>query len=180
MANIRTGRRSGLILRGGRMRRVTLWGDTTSVLQTLATAQTAVLTNSLSAAGLALRPFTVIRVRGRVIVRSDQTAGSEDQSVAVGFAVVSDQASAIGVTAVPTPITDAGSDLWLMYQMVKSAMIIASDTAIAVVGDVEVDSRAMRKVEEGQDLIAVVESDVSGATAGLLVGTGYRFLIKLH
>ena len=180
MANIRTGRRSGFILRGGRMRRETLWGQTASVLQTLAVAQTAILTNSLNAAGLALRPFTVIRVRGRVIVRSDQTAGSEDQSVAVGFAVVSDQASAIGVTAVPTPITDGGSDLWLMYQMVKSSLIVGSDSAIAQVSDVDVDSRAMRKVEEGQDLIAVVESDTSGVTAGLLVGTGYRFLIKLH
>jgi len=182
VARIFTGRKSGFVLRGGRMRRETLWGATTSTRTLLATVSTAVITNAGNAALLALRPFTVIRVRGVATIKSDQVVATEAQSGAVGFVVVSDQAVAIGVTAVPTPITDAESDLWLMYQMLKSEFVLASGASIdAAAGHtVLVDSRAMRKVEEGQDLIAVVESDVSGTTDGVQIATGYRFLIKLH
>ena len=67
---------------------------------------------SLNAAALALRPFTIVRSRFEVGIISDQTAATEDQLGAIGMAVVSDQAVAVGVTAVPTPITDMGSDLW--------------------------------------------------------------------
>jgi len=39
-------------------------------------------------------------------VRSDQFVATEGYEIAIGMAVVSDQALAIGVTAVPTPFTD--------------------------------------------------------------------------
>ena len=67
---------------------------------------------SLNAAALALRPFTVVRTRFKYMVISDQAAAIEIQAGAIGMAVVSDQSVAVGVTAVPTPITDMGSDLW--------------------------------------------------------------------
>jgi len=38
----------------------------------------------------------------------------------------------------------------------------------------------MRKVEEGQDIVGMVESDVTGTTAGLVISTFARALIKLH
>ena len=56
----------------------------------------------LSAIGLALRPFTLIRVRGIFTIASDQSAATETQVGALGVAVVSEQAASIGVTAVPT------------------------------------------------------------------------------
>jgi hypothetical protein len=64
---------------------------------------------SLNAAALALRPFTIVRSRFTYGVISDQAASLEDQVGAVGIAVVSDQAVAVGATAVPTPITDLGT-----------------------------------------------------------------------
>ncbi len=56
-------------------------------------------TASLSTAGLALRPFTIVRTYLEVAVRSDQAAAIEQQITAVGMAIVSDQAVAVGVTA---------------------------------------------------------------------------------
>ena len=70
---------------------------------------------SLNAAALALRPFTIVRTRFLVSVVTDQVAADELVLGALGMAVVSDQAVAIGVTAVPTPITDMGSDLWFVH-----------------------------------------------------------------
>ncbi len=179
MANIRTARRSGLVLRGGRNVRETVWGGTTETRNGLAAANTAALSNSLNAAALALRPFTVIRTRLHWSLESDQTAASEDFQAAIGMAVVSDQASAVGITAVPTPFTDLASDLWLLYDMMFGSLIVTS-----AIGSFEsrytkdIDSKAMRKVEDGQDLILVKEN--SSLSDGTVVTTAGRFLLKLH
>ncbi len=139
------------------------------------------LLTSLNALALALRPFTVVRTRGYLYTRSDQTAAAEDQSFAYGECVVSDQASAIGVTAVPTPITDGDSDLFYLFQLLKTSSGILSGTSVGVRGaGIEIDSRAMRKVNGDQDLITVVESDLAGVTAGQVVATFSRLLVKLH
>ena len=68
----------------------------------------------LNAAALALRPFTVVRTRANLIIRSDQQAASELFEVAYGETVVSEQASAAGVVSVPTPVTEDASD-WHVY-----------------------------------------------------------------
>ena len=71
MANIRVGRKSGFIVRGGKSRRESTWIALNTVEATLGGAPTAVLMNSLNAAALALRPFTVVRSRGTILVFSD-------------------------------------------------------------------------------------------------------------
>ncbi len=71
MANLRVGRRSGRVFRGGRQVRESLWFNALELTTTLAAASTAVLVGTLSAAALALRPFTVVRTRGNITVHSD-------------------------------------------------------------------------------------------------------------
>ncbi len=177
MANIRTARRSGLVLRGGRNRRESVWIGGTDVRTAIATATTASLVTSLNAAALALRPFTVVRTRGFMYLMSDQAAAAEFQTVAVGMAVVSDQAVAIGVTALPTPVTDSASDLWYLYEWLAGNATDLTDLAIG--GQFkEIDSRAMRKVEDGQDVVMLVESGAQ--TNGMNIHTFQRTLIKLH
>ena len=179
MANIRTARRSGLVLRGGRNRRNTLWFGGADANTTLVAGANPVLLTSLNAAALALRPFTVIRTRGTISIRTDQQAASEVQHVFFGQAVVSSQAVAIGVTAVPTPRTDDASDLWFTFEMLMAGMRFGDVTGFADLGsNREIDSRAMRKVEDGEDVIGVIESGAAGA--GSLVSTYTRLLVKLH
>ena len=178
MANIRTARRSGLVLRGGRNVRETVWfGQSADSSNTITAPSTAVLVSSLSAAALALRPFTIVRTRGILNLRSDQAAAAELQGCSYGEAVVSDQASAIGITALPTPTTDSASDLWFVYEWIMGNATDLTDLAVGGVSK-EVDSRAMRKVEDGEDLIKVVES--AAVTNGLIIRQFTRNLIKLH
>ncbi len=179
MANIRTARRSGLVLRGGRNVRETRWGATSVVQGTPMAASTAILLTSLGATVLAMRPLTIVRTRGVILGRSDQSAASEDYSFGYGHAVVSEQAVAIGVTAVPTPMTDADSDLWFVYESVIGQLIFSDATGIFEAGQrVAFDSKAMRKVEDGQDAISVVET--SSLSAGAIIQVQFRCLFKLH
>jgi len=177
MANISRSRKSGFTLRNGVLKRETLWSSAVETRTTLGVASTAVILSSLGAAGLALRPFTVVRSRGVLFIQSDQAAANEFQTVAYGECVVSDQALAIGVTAVPTPVTDSISDLWFMYQWNVAAGENAAESG-STGNFVEFDSKAMRKVEDGSDLIGVVETGT--LSNGVLATVISRNLIKLH
>ena len=124
-------------------------------------------------------PNTIVRTRGLIQVRSDQTAANEDYSGVVGRCVVTDEAVAVGISAVPTPVDASDSDLWFVYEP------YAGDyESLTSVGTNEkgrqyiVDSKAMRKVEFGYDLIQVVEN--SATSNGTILTTFFRTLIKLH
>ncbi len=173
-------RRTRLIRGVQRSVRETLWIDVSTVETTLAGAPTAVLANSLNAAALALRPFTITRTRGVMHTRSDQTTGSESYGVDLGMAVVSDQAVGIGVTAVPTPLTDKGSDLFFVYEQQFGRLQIGSGAGTGIPVEpghfLQWDSKAMRRVNNDQDIILVVENELNG----VIVITSARMLIKLH
>ena len=182
MANINVGRKSGFIVRGGKSRRETFWIGGTAFSQTLVANTTAALVLALSAGALALRPFTIVRTRGIIRVTSDQSGASENYGASYGKAVVSEQANAIGVTAVPTPTTDNASDLWFVYEFLLGRFLFQDATGAQDVG-VErlIDSRAMRKVEDGQDVVTVVEGPgAGGGTSGSLINSFDRMLVKLH
>ncbi len=179
MANIRTARRSGLVLRGGRNVRSTVWGDITGTFTTLAAGGTAVLLNVTSAGLLAKRPWTAVRARGHWFIVTDQNAAREDQGCGLGMIIVSDDAVAIGITAIPTPITQAGSDGWFMYETMMAAQGAGSTDNALGVGK-NYDSKAMRRVEEGFQLVVVAESMAAGLTGGLEIRHIGRILIKLN
>ncbi len=162
-------------------KRKTSWLNFSAVFTspTALAAGTSILLASLNAAALALRPFTIVRTRGMVYVFSDQSAASEEPFGALGFAVVSDEASAIGVTAVPTPTSGSGSSLWFSWTPWFASIKLGSNISIANVGSsYEFDSKAMRKVEVGQDIVAVVENQHAADGASFLFTA--RILIKTN
>ena len=144
-------------------------------------APTAVLALSLDSAFLALLPFTIIRVRGVMHARSDQVAATETYGWDLGFAVVSEQAVAVGVSAVPTPLTDKGSDLFFVYEQLFGRLEESTGAGTGVPTETgrfkEFDSKAMRKVDEGQDMVVVMENELGTGVNAIVSG---RFLIKLH
>ncbi len=162
-------------------RRKTVWLDfvsTFTATQALA-AGASILMASLNAAALSLRPFTIVRSRGMLWMATDQVAATEDPFGALGSAIVSDQASAIGITAIPTPWTDAGSSLFFQYQMMMANLQFSTAVAYTNVGRTwEIDSKAMRKVDIGQDLVLVAEN--GNAAHGLRFGIAMRYLIKTN
>ena len=162
--------------RGSRVvtqKRLTSWFFFDVVATTQAGAGSAIV-YSLNAPALLLRPFTVVRTRFEFQLRSDQSAAIEFQEAAYGFAVVSDQAVGVGVTAVPTPLTDMGSDLWFLHKIIfgdESALTDRTRSSTRVT----VDSKAMRKVDIGQDIVGVMES-----AGGLILTTAGRMLVKVN
>ena len=180
MANLRIRGRSGFIQRGGRSVRETRWLDIPPTFTALGAAGTAAILASLTAAELALRPFTVVRTRGILAVESDQSAATEIYHASYGLAVVSEQAFAIGVTAVPTPGTDRASDLWFVYEDVMGLFTFKSGVGFEEPSSAikYFDSKAMRKVEDGQDLVVVTEANTN--SNGLQIRNAGRILIKLH
>ncbi len=156
-----------------RQSRLTTWFqfDPTNVI----VATGSVLVFSLNAAALALRPFTIVRTRFEFGLRSDQAAAVERQVCALGIAVVSDEASAVGITAIPTPITESASNLWFLHAIQYCNETSLTDRAAPMCSK-SLDSKAMRKVEVGQDVVVVVEA--SSISDGLVAVLGGRMLIK--
>ena len=177
MANITVGRKSGFIRRSEGMRRQTRWLELPTVESTLGGAPTAVLALVLTTAEKALRPFTIVRTRGIIHIRSDQAAASETYGADLGIAVVTDQAVAVGITAVPTPLTDKGSDAWFVYEQLFSHLSVRSDIGQLKEGAFTTfDSKAMRKVDDGFDVAVVQENEI----AGVVMTISGRMLVKLH
>ena len=94
------------------------------------------------------------------------------------MAVVSDQVSAVGVTAIPTPFTDMASDLWFVHLNLwgdESKLTDRSTSATRAT----IDSKAMRKVDIGQDIVVVGEMASTPGTGVILSAAG-RMLVKVN
>ncbi len=94
--------------------------------------------------------------------------------------VVSDEAAAVGVTAVPTPMTSVESDLWYVHEQSFDTFRFGDQTgAQSNTGRLrEIDSKAMRKVEEGQDVVLVLQN--SAQSDGTISSIGGRMLVKVN
>ena len=162
-------------------KRATSWFDLPAT-STLFTAAGGTILLVLSTAEKAKRPFTIIRTHLHYSFSSDQIAASEFYGGAVGMAIVSDQAAAIGVSAVPTPAADAASDLWFMHEWFSNQVLFGDGTGFqdAVSTQGRIDSKAMRKVDDSQDAILVAELDTVMGAGGFIFKAGGRLLIKEH
>ena len=165
-------------VRGARSaKRLTSWLELRPV-QVVMTATGGTIMFALTAAELALRPFTIVRTHLELALRSDQNSVAEVQAVALGAAVVSDQAVAVGVTAVPTPDTDMGSDLWFLHQILFGDEVSLSNLTKPQ-STASLDSKAMRKVDIGQDVVVVAEM-IAAVSSGVTFTVGGRMLIKVN
>ncbi len=108
-------------------------------------------------------------------VRSDQVAALESPFGAVGVAVVSDEASALGITALPQPYQNQDSGLWFVHQF--WAVSQGADARVTF-NHFSIDSKAMRKVDVGQDIVELVEN-ASGADGVQFIWSS-RMLIKTN
>ena len=157
-------------------KRATFWGR--SPADTAVTALAAGVSVIDSSAGTAVGGMTLVRTRGHISVSTDQQIASEDLVGAVGLCIVSDEAFAAGVSAVPTPYTDQDSELWVMHQYFSQRSLFRDATGFTpnAATTWEFDSKAMRKMEFGQSLIFVVEN---GGTFGFNYWLNFATLLKL-
>ena len=134
--------------------------------------------------------ITLVRTRGdlNLFLTSATTAGDGFHG-AFGIAVVTDQAFTAGILSVPTPITEESWNGWLYHRYFSlfAGGTIAAATAAQQADQVngtsaalhiEVDSKAMRKLNVDQTLYAVIEVVELGA-AGMDWAFNSRMLMKL-
>ncbi len=177
MANLRRGARRAPFVRGER--RQTLWfGRVIDNAFTTVAASSVIYDSFFDAGELARRPFTIVRVRGGLYVQSDQVAATEFQVGSLGMSVVSDEASAVGITAVPLPSTDVESDKFFLWMPFATSVHVGGADGNLRGQWFPFDSRAMRKVEEGEQLAVVLENQA--ASEGLQYLILFRMLVKLH
>ena len=165
-------------LRQGR-RREMVWLPLSPVNTSFVSSQ-AVLIASLNAAALAARPFTIVRTKGWIRIVSDQAANTENQYIIVAKIVVKSPAVSAGIASVPTPVTEAGADFFV-YEPISAGLIVSSATSVLEAGNQRsYDSKAMRKVQDDEDVITLAETPATGISEGLTLFQSDRILIKLH
>jgi len=172
---VRSGRRGG-------PRRETEWAALVATgAGTIATASTKLILNTFSASALSvLVPTTVIRMRGLLSHKSDQAAQTEEYAGAVGAVIVRDDARNIGITALPGPLSASGDDVWLWHQFYTGEFRFADASGIVPIAEniIVIDSKAQRKIVDGDAIVIIAES----ASFGLGVSLKFfaRLLFKLH
>ena len=129
---------------------------------------------SLDALELAKRPFTITRTVGQLAVQSDQVAVTEWPFGALGALVLSAKAEAAGAAGTPDPVTEAASDSWFLYKSwaQPGSAILGQPQLI-----VDFDSKAQRKVADGEDVAFVVANVSAVHAANVLLS--FRMLVKL-
>ncbi len=162
--------------RRGSLSRKTAWSAVVDNTQFQALAAA---TSILDTTFTTTLPETIVRVRGRFTAMTDQAAASEQPFGAFGLAIVSDEAAAAGVGSMPTPYSDADSDLWFVHQYFHCPMLLGTAVGFGGAGvqSLEIDSKAMRKITDDQTLVAVVEN--ANGTDGILYALDFRVLSKL-
>ena len=101
--------------------------------------------------------LTLARLRGRLqAYLSAGDAANSGFSGAFGIGVTTQSAVAAGITAVPTPVTEQDWDGWIYWTPIQVFAHAAADLEFAKV-DMEIDTRAMRKLNENSSIYAVVE-----------------------
>ena len=133
--------------------------------------------------------LTLVRTRGFMNLFLTAASGvGEGFTGAVGICRTTLAAVAVGVTAIPTPITEESWDGWLWHRYFScfSAGVIAAAAALdnglvhpnSASLNIEVDSKAMRKTANLDAIVLVLECTEVG-TATMRWSMNTRMLFKL-
>jgi len=128
---------------------------------------------------------TIGRIRGQFTLAL--TAGSSAldgfQKAAIGIGIVTAQAFATGISAMPTPLTDIEWEGWMFHKLETNLYVPAAtedfSSGPATVRVVDIDTKAMRKIGADEVLFGAVElgTEVGAATATFVAHT--RMLVLL-
>ena len=171
----RYGQRHTRIVQSGGSRRQTTWIASTSPAGVTALASGATSFDQQLVCGTVFgnEEVTVVRTRGHLFVQSDQVAAREEAFGALGFAIVTDPAAAVGGTSLPGPLTEADSDFWYVW----IPWACDHDTLGNQPFSQMFDSKAQRKFVPGESIVTLIENSASGF--GIEYELNFRELFKL-
>ena len=135
----------------GRNRRPTNWGGTVAGSATLIAGSTKVLLASFTPDFVSGE--TVRRMRGTLFV---QGAGVGLYHGAIGAYVANNAAISVGVGSLLDPVTNVADDAWMWYRSFSGDSGAAGAAGADGAQLLEIDSKAMRRIETGFALVFVV------------------------
>jgi len=145
-------------------------------------AATTVLLSSFdtrAAGSIPVAPFTITRVRGRLLMKTDSSVAAEQPGGAFGICVVNGEAFDAGVASIIAPWTESFDDRWFYHQYWFSPSFLdAAGGFFPYFFDVSIDGKAMRKVDFGDVIVFMVEN--AHATHGAQIMSNSRVGVKLH
>ena len=165
--------------RSGGPRRLSTWVGSADQGYLNVTAGSKIIHQSLTMAGSSLDPdATVVRTRGIISVRPTVFTADVDIIGAVGFTIVSVRAFNAGIGSILGPWTDLGADVWFVWQPISFSLEVgsAADTTFVSSVDIPFDSKAMRKMTNGEVMVVAVESE----SAAFSISIPFRMLWKLQ
>ncbi len=122
-------------------------------------------------------PVTVMRTRGEIALRAQAVSVDLNIVGAFGMCVVSAEAVVAGITAIPTPFTDADWGGWFVWRSFSRRVEFNDATGVNLdaAWHFEIDSKAMRKITPNDVIVLIAESQGGAFT----ISTPVRMLIKL-
>ena len=179
-------RRSVLTHRGQRTaKRFTSWAFGTGgvTVQTISSTGKTILGSGLVlAAGMDVA--TIVRTRGYLFAGITGAGAALDSfHCAFGVAIVSTEAFVAGVASIPGPLTELDWNGWMVHQTFKvmqKTTISDDNFGPGTLYTSEVDSKAMRKFNDNETLVAVLEVVEVGTGPSMRVMWDSRILLKLH
>ena len=156
-------------------RRMTEWSNFDTGGGTAVAAAGATLLSGLAFES----PGTIVRTRGMISIHPTSPDVNVSVAGAFGVGLVSAEAFAAGVASVPTPMTDADWGGWMVmepfvYHIDGGSGSPTEQTIVSL--QINVDSKAMRKVEPNSVMIFIAES----LTGAFTVTDLTRLLLMLH
>jgi len=168
---------------GGSSRRKTEWGAGPFSTETAVTvAGTFLWSTGFEALATGI---TIVRIRGGWSFRLTSIATVDDgfEHIGVGIGIVSADAFAVGVTAIPGPITDIGWPGWIYHEIVTGFHGNSTTESWGNAGSTfhrgVIDTKAMRKIGVNETIVGVFEVGVESGTVVAEFAARTRMLTKL-
>jgi len=117
---------------------------------------------------------TVTRTRGAICVRSDQLIAVENYAGVIGMIVVSEDAFATGIGAIPGPSSDSSNDGWFFWQVLSGVFDLAGGNGGGNLHPL--DSKGQRIVRSGSRIVVVVEGGQTAGAVGFNISGYLRIL----
>ena len=150
MARPRTFRRAGV-------RRKTTWVGPADQGAVVVTSAGATLLSSFTPNDAGMLNSTVVRTRGLISIAPNAVTADVLIDGAFGIGVVSVQAFAAGIASIPEPFDEASWDGWFVWTPIIYDFEFGTAVGVQTPANqiIEIDSKAMRKVES-TDVVVVV------------------------
>jgi len=126
-------------------------------------------------------PFTITRTLGYLGVAPSATTAEQFAHGAFGIQVISGEAFDAGIAAMPTPFSESGDERWHVFfywSMMYAFNVGAGGTSHSRNPQMNFDSKAQRRVDTGDVIVAVIENGASTDAVDFL--SNNRLLVKVH